>query len=762
MSDRSKIQSLSDAVRLYPLPGNRRAYLHQPCDYKTVVVRPDMKFQMHDAIGESYYRTAFGLVLLHDGRPVSFDFDRVEQSFELNCLPLLSQQVTQNGFRFVLESHTTVAAGRGVVMLRLTVWRCGKSPESVDIGWLAVRNIYQRFVSLDNDCYIVFEPWAPAWEKQLPLNAESNHLHDGQFVFCAYRFSGGVKIIKPGSDRCVSQAFRVSPQRDEPETIEFLVPYECYSRPADAEDRNTDFHPDRAFRITELEQLLSLSFVEERSRQVQQWASQLARATKISMPETYVQDVYRTLTLNNLQFLGGSTETSQLRPGQGGLNDFAVVYAWEASHFLSAMARQGFHDEIPHVLDFLLTTQDTSPPRGEVSDADGCFRPFIHWMNETGAVLRIFADYAFACGDFERLKRDSAALLKAARWIQRQRNLMKKPQPGSSKKPLHYGLMPKGCPHDWPVNGHFLFTDTYIWQGLNALAKAFESAGLPDAAWLREEADDYRKCILDAVRQAIKPHPHDPAAKWVPCELYEDPAEAIKTSVFCGPLSLLGSGILDAGDELIPTIEASLRASKCLSDRFAFKMRLMEQENLRQAQLASAGGHADLYYVTVSESNWHRVWLQRGEREKAMAFFYMTMAYAISRDLHMAHERYCPQLPWLIPWQPNASGNGRIIDMIIANLCMTVGGDCLLLHGVPDAWFQTGQPLGIDGLWVNGGRCSFSVEPCGSGEWNFSYSFCESNLPERFIIALPDDKGGRALIEIPTGGESVRSCRVKA
>jgi hypothetical protein len=316
--------------------------------------------------------------------------------------------------------------------------------------------------------------------------------------------------------------------------------------------------------------------------------------------------------------------------------------------------------------------------------------------------------------------------------------------------------MPKGKPHDWPVFGHFLFTDTYMWRGLDVLASAFEAAGLPDAGWLRQEADDYRRCILDALRRALKPHPLDPSATWIPSEIYEDPAEANKDTVFCGPQSLLDSGILDPSDELVDTLEMMLRVSGCTSDRFGFKMRLMEEEQLRQLQLAAAGGHVDLYYVTNMERAWHRLWLQRGERDKAIAFFYMTMAYAVSRDLHLAAERFCPQLQWLLPWQPNASGCARILDMILTSLCFMVDDTCHLLYGVPDAWFAVRSPLGVDGLWLRGSRFSFRLEPRAKGSgWDFSYSCRGGKTPRRFLLSLPDGDGtGRRLKEILATGES--------
>ncbi len=248
-----------------------------------------------------------------------------------------------------------------------------------------------------------------------------------------------------------------------------------------------------------------------------------------------MNDVYRTLTLNDLQFLGSSPGITYCKPGQGGCSSFAVVYGWESSHFLTVMDAQGFHEEVRRVLDYFLTTQQGSHgPEGDISTAEGCFRPYIHWMCETGSILGIFAQHAICSRDWAALRRDSPSLLKAARWIQGQRARTKQ-MTADGKKVLHYGLMPAGRSSDWPQRAYNLFTDAYTWQGLDRLARAYELAQLSQAVWLRQEADDYRECILRATRRSLKPHPFDAALKWVPSDIYEDPAKVQATAIFEGP-----------------------------------------------------------------------------------------------------------------------------------------------------------------------------------------------------------------------------------
>ena len=751
----SDAPSFAGVSRLFPLPGTKRMYLHQPSDYKIVEARPDMKLLMKNATGGGYV-TGLGFVILNHGqdkRIESLDFAKTHQQFEDNAFPLLKQKVIQAGFVFEQTAFTTTDdADRGLLRVRMRVTpENNESSRALTLAWLAVRQPQDRYYSHGNEDYIVFEPWGPAWQSGLDLRCENGVQHDGEIVFATLHGGDNVSI-RPGVHPQLKNflAVNIDFDRVKEAVVEAAIPYEGLRRPIDPNDRGTDWQAKNAFRRTEAQKLSSLSFDEEYVRQTKRWERHGDRAAAIFVPEAVVNRVYRTLTLNGLQFLGSAPGIAYCKPGQGGFNNFSTVYGWESSQFLTIMDRQGFRDEVRRVLDYFLTTQQgTHGPEGEISTAEGCFRPHIHWMCETGAILRVFAEHALCAGNVDELRRDSPALLKAARWIQNERSRTKK-NGADGKKVLHYGLMPRGRATDWPDAGYAFWTDAYTWQGLDRLAAAYEAAKLPDGKWLREEANDYHQCILNAVAAAVKPHPLDPTLQWVPDEVYEDPAKALATTIYAGPQALLGAGVFSPENPLVPVIERSLRKAGCLNDFFAFHMKTMEDADLKQRQERSAGGKVDLYYVTNCERMWHRIWLERGERLKALRFFYMTLAYATSRDVHMVHERFCPQLPWLLPWQPNASGNGRVLEMILNTLAFEKDKSLCLLYGVPDAWFAAGTPLGLRGLHMSFGTFSFQLKPQGQpGSYEFSYE-CGNEVPKSFLLAIPSGNGkeDRRIVEI--------------
>lgn len=733
--DQAAIPTFQEMAALTAGPRTKRCYLQQPCDYKIVTARPDLKFQVYNATrpqpSRAAHATGYGFVIMRDGAPVSFNFENTEQRFEGARLPLLTQRLSQSGFQFEQVSFTTTGPrGKPLLMLRLKVTRqSSRSPRHLQLGWLTVRDLHRKFYSHANEDYIVFEPWGPAWNRGLNLTTEGNCQRSDDTLFDVFRHTTNVSVHSAAAVAGTALFFDLSFRQQPDARIEFRVPYECLRHPVSPDDADLDFDEAKAFSTTGLDHLLSLSFEEEYDRQAALWKQRLDTAARIHAPEKLVEDIYQVLTCNNLQFLGSARGVAYLRPGQGGFNNFSTVYGWESSNYLPVMERQGFHAEVGRVLDYFLTTQQgPNGPEGDISTAEGCFRPHIHWMCETGAILGIFAAHTLTSGDYHRLRKDSAALLKAARWIQGQRARTKDVLSDGTKS-IHYGLMPAGRASDWPDYAYSLFTDAYTWYGLDKLARAFEQAGLADAVWLRAESDDYRRCIQAAMRRLLaSPQP----------DTSSEPRQREEKPVLMSQIPLLETGLVPSACDLVSRIEAALRASGGMSDLFAQRMPQMEDDQLLRLQEKSAGGEIDLYYVNLAEKVWHRVWLERGERLKALRYFYMTLAYSTSRDLHLASERFSPQLVWLLPWQPNASGNGRILEMMLNTLYLEDGDSAHLLAGVPDAWFAAAQPLGVERLHTPFGQFSFMVKPAqASGHYELSYQ-SSRDIPKRFLVSLPD------------------------
>ena len=178
----------------------------------------------------------------------------------------------------------------------------------------------------------------------------------------------------------------------------------------------------------------------------------------------------------------------------------------------------------------------------------------------------------------------------------------------------------------------------------------------------------------------------------------------------------------------------------------------MEDEQLAALQRRHAGGDYDLIYVTFSELMWHQAFMHRGDRARAVTYLFSTLAYAATYDLGLTHERFCPQLPWLLPWQPNASANGRILEMILSSLCHE-NEDCLYLFaGVPENWLE--EALVLEDYNIHGGSLTLRSE---RDHDRLTVSLRISRvlpavLPARVAYCLPAGLGARRRARRPAQG----------
>ena len=62
--------------------------------------------------------------------------------------------------------------------------------------------------------------------------------------------------------------------------------------------------------------------------------------------------------------------------------------------------------------------------------------------------------------------------------------------------------------------------------------------------------------------------------------------------------------------------------------------------------------------------SWHKVFLLIGEKALAERILAGTIRYSMSAEYYLG-ERYRDDNPWYLPWSPNCSGSGRVIQMLL-------------------------------------------------------------------------------------------------
>ncbi|MBP1990690.1 hypothetical protein [Paenibacillus eucommiae] len=713
---------------LYPRTRSKRIYIHRPLDETLVEVRPDLTVLIKDAFGrKGSLRRGYGFAFAASSeKPQFLDYKKVEQAFLFRKAPVVSSLIREGDFEHRCTFLTSSDVhGQGRIHLFMEVKNVHATRKRTGhCYFLSTERQHDQFYVHTNEDYIPFRSEDGPWLAGMAAVHEQGSPSSGRLlassgdVLAHYQTKGfaGIGLSKKGEKFVNALKLTAELEPGESAYIELEVPYpfglgtpaqSTTSTASTAEGMGSSHVTGREAALAACQKL---------------WADVLADGMILEVPDSQVQRVLDTITINLFQLMASNERGDSIIPGQGGYNDFAMVYSWEVAFYIRTLDRLGYSSIVERILNYFMSTQDDSiGPDGDIKSAEGSFRPHIHWMCETGVVLNILADHYMLTRDRKWIHGVIERALRACGWIASERAETKQTFADGTKV-KHYGLLPAGRPHDWPVKGYFYFSDVNTWKGLQAMAQVLKQIGHPQAQQFIDEADDYKACILQAVEHATYLL-EDQDIHWISNEVYAKPDERVGVYSIDGPISLVEAGLWEADHPFLKELEQYLRNEGIMNDLFSCKLPGMEDPLLGILQEGFAHGEIDLYYVNNSERTWHRIWIEQGEREKALRYFWSTMAFSTTLDTGHCHERFSPQLPWLSPWQPNGSGSGRLFDMIADSLFVVREGKEQLEQGqeeqgrghlellpcVPGDWLGIGKEIRVAGAQTMYGEVSFSI-----------------------------------------------------
>lgn len=444
----------------------------------------------------------------------------------------------------------------------------------------------------------------------------------------------------------------------------------------------------------ERESMRQLTFEGALVRAEAYWDKGLVPGMKLVTPEPRLNDIYRHMILSCLGNLRKNPHRPWHEPFQSPV--WEGVWPWECAHMIVPLCAVGYHRELEPTLRFFTERQSgigayAEPgrkPEGETKSAYGCYTGnfLLRWTCETGSILWAMAEKYRYSQDMEWLKQNRDSVLAAWDWIQGERARTRR-FTDTGEKVAWYGLMPKGRVHDWEGWHHVFFSDVFTWKGMNEMAEAFKSAGLPDAERLIEEAAEYRECLFEAIRRAEYIDP-DTNLRFVPNLVATYEGEQGGLWWADGPSCMFATGLLDARtDERFDAMFAYLEHT--WGTMIGLTNRMDEPREL--------GKKNPFWYVNASERGYFQNLLARGETEKALLIFYSNLVYGMSQDCYQTVERIHVSDANYSPFQPNASGNGRILDMFRRMVIDDQDPGVLwLLRGCPRRWLGPGQSISVE------------------------------------------------------------------
>lgn len=370
------------------------------------------------------------------------------------------------------------------------------------------------------------------------------------------------------------------------------------------------------------------------------------------------------LQISTLQMLVLFPGQTRLMPTQGGSSERHLVWVWEAMCMLQPMLRLGHFQAVRRSLEYIFSLQDAGcPPQGRlVSTAGSVGTTGPKWLNTTGSALALAADYEEYARDATFLAEYLPKILKGVGWIVGELRGTRKLNADGSR-PAYYGLMPFGCATDGDIGYIVAFTDAYTFWGLEKTVRLLERIKHPQAEEFRRELELYRTDLGRAMEAMTRPDGFIERKILTGQEKHLCPG----FENICSAATLAHTGCLDVE-----------------SDRFRRFLNYFEEHRMEGYFVGMMD--RNVAYMGIGEHIWQNIYLRLGEWKKAFAAMRTNLRYGMTQDTFQVQERLALRNPAFTPWQPNGSGNGRILEMMLNAIYFEHAGVATLLGGIPFPW----------------------------------------------------------------------------
>lgn len=379
------------------------------------------------------------------------------------------------------------------------------------------------------------------------------------------------------------------------------------------------------------------------------WQREFAKMTRL--PERISSDsasvrLAKNMLVQMLQCFSRPVGRDYVLPRQGGLQRW--VWPWDNAEALIALPLLGEYDDyVKDAVDFYFGLYAGN----RCGDETGRMGPFGYdWDCNTANCLGILGRYVLDAGDSATWKKYREPALAAFRWIMRHRVK-------TATKTLVAGLFPAGRASDYEGSAQVWgFTDCENLKGIRPYLDAAERLGDPAVEEIRAGTMDYAAAVGRVLEQAKRDSEGKPGL-YLPLTPDGTDGAALPKGYPREHYALVARvglmyGMLDKDDVRRIWQDAVVRGVVST-----------------QGLTGNLPPYGDLdsthyWYTTSSDNNWHLVLKAIGDDRQAEIVRAATLRYAMTEEYYVG-ERYKDDDPWFLPWSPNASGSGRIIQMLL-------------------------------------------------------------------------------------------------
>lgn len=410
---------------------------------------------------------------------------------------------------------------------------------------------------------------------------------------------------------------------------------------------------------------------------------------RIEFADQEESDCFDSLQWNSLQLLlelDSPTLGKVLQPSQGGSSERFYVWVWEAMCSLRPMLKLGHFEPVRKVLEFIFKLQDGgTPPVGRFHSLKGAIGTTgPRWANATGSALLLAVDYVIYSKDKVFLKKYMPKMLRAAKWILGEVEATRRYNPDGTKQ-LGFGVMPFACATDADQGYVIVWTDAWSFAGAANFALLLKMLNAPEYEQINAAVENYRTDLSNAIDSVRR-----------------------ENGFIDRKLSEEGS-ISRAFDKLIAAcnfLETDFASPE--EERFR-KFIAYREKNVFEGPFTGPLFER-IYYIGNGEQNMFYVYCKLHEWKKAYLAAETFRQCGMTRDLHLTQERYSTVDSSFAPWQPNASNNGRYLNMMIRRLYLENGeNEIILFGGIAPSGMLSGKNYSVRNLYTYQGKVSLAL-----------------------------------------------------
>jgi len=261
----------------------------------------------------------------------------------------------------------------------------------------------------------------------------------------------------------------------------------------------------------ELDALMQQDYDARHTEVVSYWKERTARGMQLEVPDRMLNDLYRANLWHVLITTDRDPDTGLYQHGAATVR--YANFANETCMVAQSLEMRGEHDEAARLLEPFIVCQGKKPLPGNFRSQEGLLYaahpdpendPYTAqgYNMHHGWALWKLAEHYFYTLDREYLERIAPALVAACDWITRERQATMVPEPDGTR-PVEWGLAPPGDLEDVEEYLFWYATNAYYHVGMVAAGRALKEIGHPDADRILRDAADYRRDILESVRESI-------------------------------------------------------------------------------------------------------------------------------------------------------------------------------------------------------------------------------------------------------------------